>query len=123
MDLSHIVRAIAATNQQPIQGLIGQDVMRDQQAIIDVEHSVLYLKTVDGLDADIGPCDEDAPQPETAVAQAGNSRILETPRTGSWRMAARGRSGKRSARKSIRLNTRHSCAPRMLPATWKKKNY
>src|SRR3546814_20833655 len=97
MDLSHIVRAIAATNQQPIQGLIGQDVIRDQQAIIDVEHSVLYLKTVDGLDADIGPCDEATPQPETAVAPAGNSGILETPRPGSWGMAVRCSACQRSA--------------------------
>src|SRR3546814_11230374 len=32
MALSHIVRAIPAPKQQPNQGLIGQDVMRKQQA-------------------------------------------------------------------------------------------
>lgn len=84
MDLSHIVKAIRATTQQPIQGLIGQDVMRDQKAIIDVEHSVLYLKTVDGADPGSVPCGDNAPQSRTAIAHAGHVESSEPPRMGSW---------------------------------------
>ena len=84
MDLSHIVKAIKATTRQPIQGLIGQDVMRDQKAVIDVEHSVLYLKTVDQPNADTAPCDEDAAPAETAIAQAGDRAIPDAARSGSW---------------------------------------
>lgn len=83
MDLSHIVKAIKATTRQPIQGLIGQDVMRDQKAIIDVEHSVLYLKTVDAPGPNNAPCGGEAPQAPTTVAHVGH---IETgaPRMGSW---------------------------------------
>jgi hypothetical protein len=84
MDLSHLVKAIGATTRQPIQGLIGQDVMRDQKAIIDVEHSVLYLKTVHALEPDRIPCGDDAPRPQTAVAHAGHIETSRAPRMGSW---------------------------------------
>src|SRR3546814_21115220 len=106
MDLSHIVRAIAATNQQPIQGLIGQDVMRDQQAIIDFENSVLYLKTVDGLDADIGPCDEDAPQPETGRKSVveGKSRSVRVD-YGGQRIIKKKKNGKRT-KTNLHTNTK-----------------
>ena len=63
---------------------IGQDVMRDQKAVIDVEHSVLYLKTVDQPNADTAPCDEDAAPAETAIAQAGDRAIPDAARSGSW---------------------------------------
>jgi len=43
MDLSYIVDAVSAESAQPIEGLIGQDVLRDQKALIDVDRSILYL--------------------------------------------------------------------------------
>jgi hypothetical protein len=43
MDLSYLVDAVSASSKQPIEGLIGQDVLRDQRAMIDFDQSVLYL--------------------------------------------------------------------------------
>ena len=43
MDLSYLVDAVSASSAQPIEGLIGQDVLRDQKAMIDFDQSVLYL--------------------------------------------------------------------------------
>jgi hypothetical protein len=47
MDLSYIVDAVNAGSPQPVQGLIGQDVLRDQKALIDVDQSILYLADPD----------------------------------------------------------------------------
>lgn len=82
MDLSHIVETIAATTRQPIQGLIGQDVMRDQQAIIDVEHSVLYLKTVEAPGAGPALCRDETAPADRAIAQAADSGALQPPAVG-----------------------------------------
>jgi hypothetical protein len=43
MDLAYLVDAVSASSAQPIEGLIGQDVLRDQKAMIDFGQSVLYL--------------------------------------------------------------------------------
>jgi hypothetical protein len=47
MDLSYLVDAVSAASSQRIQGLIGQDVLRDQKAVIDVDQSLLYLANPD----------------------------------------------------------------------------
>jgi hypothetical protein len=47
MDLSYIVDAVSAGSARPIEGLIGQDVLRDQKAMIDFDQSVLYLADPD----------------------------------------------------------------------------
>jgi hypothetical protein len=47
MDLSYLVNAVNAASALPIQGLIGQDVLRDQKALIDVDKSLLYLADPD----------------------------------------------------------------------------
>jgi hypothetical protein len=47
MDLSYLVDAVSASSAQPIEGLIGQDVLRDQKAMIDFDQSVLYLALAD----------------------------------------------------------------------------
>ena len=47
MDLSYLVDAVDASSPEPIQGLIGQDVLRDQKAVIDVDKSILYLADPD----------------------------------------------------------------------------
>jgi hypothetical protein len=47
MDLSYLVDAVSAASAHRIQGLIGQDVLRDQRAVIDVDQSLLYLANPD----------------------------------------------------------------------------
>jgi hypothetical protein len=47
MDLSYLVDAVDASSGQPIDGLIGQDVLRDQKAMIDFDQSLLYLADAD----------------------------------------------------------------------------
>ena len=47
MDLSYLVDAVNAASAQPIQGLVGQDVLRDQKAVIDVDQSLLHLANPD----------------------------------------------------------------------------
>lgn len=47
MDLSYLVDAVSASSDAPIEGLIGQDVLRDQKAMIDFDQSVLYLASAD----------------------------------------------------------------------------
>jgi hypothetical protein len=47
MDLSYLVDAVSAASTQRIQGLIGQDVLRDQKAVIDVDQAMLYLANTD----------------------------------------------------------------------------
>jgi hypothetical protein len=47
MDLSYLVDAVSASSVQPIEGLIGQDVLRDQKATIDMDQSILYLASAD----------------------------------------------------------------------------
>ncbi len=47
MDISYLVDAVSASSAAPIEGLIGQDVLRDQKAMIDFDQSVLYLANAD----------------------------------------------------------------------------
>ena len=61
MDLSYIVDAVDAGSPGPVQGLIGQDVLRDQKALIDVDQAILYLADPDSR----GGCGAD---PHAAVA-------------------------------------------------------
>jgi hypothetical protein len=55
MDLSYIVDAVSAESARPIEGLIGQDVLRDQKAMIDFDRSVLYLANSDSAGKVCGP--------------------------------------------------------------------
>lgn len=48
MDLSHVVRALDAIVGSPVHGIIGQDVMQAQHAIIDVRQGRLYLQPLEG---------------------------------------------------------------------------
>ena len=47
MDISYLVEAVSASSPQPIQGLVGQDVLRDQKAVVDLDKSILYLADPD----------------------------------------------------------------------------
>lgn len=44
LDLSHVVKALDPIVGSPVHGVIGQDVMQAQHAIIDVQQARLYLK-------------------------------------------------------------------------------
>ena len=44
LDLSHVVKALDPIVGSPVHGIIGQDVMQAQHAIIDVQQARLYLK-------------------------------------------------------------------------------
>ncbi len=48
MDLSHVVQALDPIAGSPVHGIVGQDIMQAQQAIIDVQHERLYLKPLGG---------------------------------------------------------------------------
>jgi predicted aspartyl protease len=48
MDLSHVVKALEPIVGGPVHGIIGQDVMQAQHAIIDVQQSRLYLNPLAG---------------------------------------------------------------------------
>lgn len=43
-DLSHVERPLARLSNTPIHGIIGQDVMREHGAVIDVARGMLYLR-------------------------------------------------------------------------------
>ena len=43
MDISYLVDAVSAASPQRIEGLVGQDVLRDQKAVVDLDQSILYL--------------------------------------------------------------------------------
>jgi aspartyl protease len=47
MDLSYVVDAVSEGSPRRVQGLIGQDVLRDQKALIDFARSILYLEDPD----------------------------------------------------------------------------
>ena len=47
-DLSSVVKFLDPLAGRPIQGVVGQDVMRSQNAIVDVQQSRLYLRPVAG---------------------------------------------------------------------------
>src|SRR5688572_4976064 len=47
MDISYLVEAVSASSPQPIEGLVGQDVLRDQKAVVDLDKSILYLADPD----------------------------------------------------------------------------
>lgn len=44
MDLSHVVNALNGYSKQPIEGVIGQDILSKHQAIIDIASNTIYLK-------------------------------------------------------------------------------
>jgi len=48
MDLSQMVNALSALVGKPVAGIVGQDILQAQHAIIDVEQSRLYLRPVGG---------------------------------------------------------------------------
>lgn len=47
MDISYLVDAVSAASPERIEGLVGQDVLRDQKAIVDLDKSILYLADPD----------------------------------------------------------------------------
>ncbi|MEO1922769.1 MAG: retropepsin-like aspartic protease [Sphingomonadaceae bacterium] len=47
MDLTHVVNALDSLAGDPIHGIVGQDVMQAQHAIIDVQEARLYLKPIE----------------------------------------------------------------------------
>lgn len=52
MDISYLVDAVSASSPQPIEGLVGQDVLRAQKAVVDLDKSILYLADPDATCAD-----------------------------------------------------------------------
>jgi hypothetical protein len=64
-DLSQLVNALRPLSGQTIHGLIGQDVMNEHRAVIDVEGDILYLMEAD---------QEPAPLPVTRCRPDGSSR-------------------------------------------------
>ncbi len=48
LDLSHVVKALEPIVGSPVHGVIGQDVMQAQHAIIDVQQARLYLNPLPG---------------------------------------------------------------------------
>ena len=52
MDISYLVDAVSAASPQRIEGLVGQDVLRDQKAIVDLDQSILYLADPDATCTD-----------------------------------------------------------------------
>lgn len=48
LDLSHIVKALDPIVGSPVHGVIGQDVMQAQHAVIDVQQARLYLSPLAG---------------------------------------------------------------------------
>lgn len=52
MDISYLVDAVSASSPERIEGLVGQDVLRDQKAIVDLDQSVLYLADPDATCGD-----------------------------------------------------------------------
>lgn len=48
VDIGTVVEALQGIAGKPIHGIIGQDVMRAQHALVDVQQSILYLRPADG---------------------------------------------------------------------------
>ena len=48
VDVGSVVKALEGFAGKPVHGIIGQDVMRAQHAVVDVQQSVLYLRPVAG---------------------------------------------------------------------------
>ena len=48
VDIGTVVEALEGVAGKPIHGIIGQDVMRAQHALVDVQQSILYLRPVEG---------------------------------------------------------------------------
>ena len=44
-DLSHVNQALTNQNAQPVEGIIGADILKKAKAIIDYKKKRLYLKT------------------------------------------------------------------------------
>ncbi len=45
IDLSHINTALVEHKSEPINGIIGADILKKCSAIIDYQHKALYLKS------------------------------------------------------------------------------
>ena len=69
-DLTQIVRLLGPMSGGSIAGIIGQDVMQEHRAVIDVARSILYLMAKDEAPApvDAAAC-RDAPKPTGKSAQ------------------------------------------------------
>jgi hypothetical protein len=48
VDIGTVVKALEGFAGKPVHGIIGQDVMRAQHAVVDVQQSVLYLRPAAG---------------------------------------------------------------------------
>ena len=51
VDIGTVVKALEGFAGKPVHGIIGQDVMREQHAVVDVQQSVLYLQPLEGAAA------------------------------------------------------------------------
>ena len=47
-DIGSVAKALEGIAGKPVHGIIGQDVMRAQHAVVDVQQSVLYLRPAEG---------------------------------------------------------------------------
>lgn len=64
-DLSQVENVLGRLSRQPIHGILGQDVMREHRAVIDVARPMLYLRAA-GSDP--------APAPAELCTRAGDDR-------------------------------------------------
>lgn len=48
VDIGSVTKALEGIAGKPVHGIIGQDVMRAQHAVVDVQQSVLYLRPIAG---------------------------------------------------------------------------
>ena len=78
MDISYLVDAVSAASPQPIEGLVGQDVLRDQKAIVDLDKSILYLADPDALRR-APPCRRSRPR-HARPARRSDSRLIRVHR-------------------------------------------
>jgi predicted aspartyl protease len=67
VDIGTVAKALEGFAGKPVHGIIGQDVMRAQHAVVDVQQSILYLRPVEGAVAARPAAECRQPDPETAT--------------------------------------------------------
>jgi hypothetical protein len=67
-DLSQVVSVLGQMSDRPVSGIIGQDVLGEHRAVIDVPRSILYL-----IEADRDPTPVDAERCRRGEIPAGNA--------------------------------------------------
>ena len=73
VDIGTVVKALEGIAGKPVHGIIGQDVMRAQHAVVDVQQSVLYLRPADG------------PAPARSAADCARAAAAASPATSAPR--------------------------------------